>query len=167
MIIGPPLSGKTTFVRDVSVNLSDGMKYPYFEGCDVTLIDERGEISSVFNGVPQMYVGRRTDVLSYCMKREGFLMSIRALSPKVIISDELGSKDDFEIVQYALKSGVNIITTAHGFSIEDLKKNIYMRSIIENNFFDRALILKSSKNPSVVKEVYDFQRNKVIFNDMG
>ena len=167
LIIGPPLSGKTTFVRDVSVNLSDGMKYPYFEGCDVTLIDERGEISSVFNGVPQMYVGRRTDVLSYCMKREGFLMSIRALSPKVIISDELGSKDDFEIVQYALKSGVNIITTAHGFSIEDLKKNIYMRSIIENNFFDRALILKSSKNPSVVKEVYDFQRNKVIYNDMG
>jgi len=167
LIIGPPLSGKTTFIRDISVNFSDGMKFPYFEGCDITLIDERGEISSVFNGVPQMYVGKRTDVLSYCMKKDGFFMSIRALSPKVIISDELGSKDDFEIVQYALKSGVNIIATAHGFGIEDVKKNIYMRSIIENNFFDRALILKSSKNPSVVKEVYDFQRNKVIFNDVG
>ncbi len=167
LIIGPPLSGKTTFIRDISVNLSDGIKFPYFEGCDVTLIDERGEISSVFNGVPQMYVGRRTDVLSYCMKKEGFFMSIRALSPKVIISDELGSKEDFEIIQYALKSGVNIIATAHGFGIEDVKKNIYMRSIIENNFFDRALILKSSKSPSVVKEVYDFQRNKVIFNDVG
>jgi len=167
LIIGPPLSGKTTFIRDISVNLSDGMNFPYFEGCDITLIDERGEISAVYNGVPQMYVGRRTDVLSYCMKKEGFFMSIRALSPKVIISDELGSKDDFEIVQYALKSGVNIIATAHGFGIEDVKKNIYMRSIIENNCFDRALILKSSKNPSVVKEVYDFQRNKVIFNDVG
>ncbi|MGB4439314.1 MAG: stage III sporulation protein AA [Sedimentibacter sp.] len=167
LIIGPPLSGKTTFIRDISVNLSDGMKFPYFEGCDITLIDERGEISSVFNGVPQMYVGRRTDVLSYCMKKDGFIMSIRALSPKVIISDELGSKDDFEIIQYALKSGVNIIATAHGFGIEDVKKNIYMRSIIENNFFDRALILKSSKTPSVVKEVYDFQRDKVIFNDVG
>ncbi|MDW5300332.1 MAG: stage III sporulation protein AA [Sedimentibacter sp.] len=167
LIIGPPLSGKTTFIRDISVNLSDGIKFPYFEGCDVTLIDERGEISSVFNGVPQMYVGRRTDVLSYCMKKEGFFMSIRALSPKVIISDELGSKEDFEIIQYALKSGVNIIATAHGFGIEDVKKNIYMRSIIENNFFDRALILKSSKSPSVAKEVYDFQRNKVIFNDVG
>lgn len=167
LIIGPPLSGKTTFIRDVCANLSDGRSAPYFEGFDITLIDERGEISAVHNGIPQMYVGSRTDVLSYCMKKEGFFMGIRALSPKVIISDELGSKDDFEIVQYALKSGVNIITTAHGFSLEDVKKNIYLKTIIENNFFDRAIILKSSKKPGVVKEVYDFERNRVIFNDLS
>lgn len=167
LIIGPPLSGKTTFLRDLCSILSDGCKNPYFEGCDITLIDERGEISAIHNGVPQMYVGERTDVLSYCMKREGFLMGIRALSPKVIISDELGSKDDFEILQYALKSGVNIITTAHGFSIEDVKKNLYMKTIIDNNFFDRAIILKNNKKPCIVKEVFDFERNRVIFNDMG
>lgn len=166
LIIGPPLSGKTTFIRDLCSNLSDGTKIPYFEGCDITLIDERGEISAVYDGIPQMYVGCRTDVLSYCMKKEGFFMGIRALSPKIIISDELGSKDDFEIVQYALKSGVNIITTAHGFSLEDVKKNLYMKTIIDNNFFDRAIILKNSQKPCIVKEVYDFERNRVIFNDM-
>ncbi len=169
LIIGPPLSGKTTFIRDLCANLSDGIKYQntYYEGCDITLIDERGEISAIYNGTPQMYVGCRTDVLSYCMKREGFFMGIRALSPKVIISDELGSKDDFEILQYALKSGVNIIATAHGFSLEDIKKNLYMKSIIDNNFFDRAIILKNGKKPCVVKEVFDFERNRVIFNDLG
>lgn len=167
LIIGPPLSGKTTFIRDLCRNLSDGTNSPYFEGCDVTLIDERGEISAIYNGIPQMYVGCRTDILSYCMKKEGFIMGIRALSPKVIVSDELGSKDDFEILQYALKSGVNIITTAHGFSLDDVKKNLYMKTIIENNFFDRAIILKNSKKPCVVKEVYDFERNRVIFNDLG
>lgn len=167
LIIGPPLSGKTTFIRDLCANLSDGVRNPYFEGCDITLIDERGEISAIYNGVPQMYVGGRTDVLSYCMKKEGFVMGIRALSPKIIISDELGSKDDFEILQYALKSGVNIITTAHGFSIEDVKKNLYMKTIIDNNFFDRAIILKNNKKPCVVKEVFDFERNRVIFNDLG
>ncbi|WP_313345519.1 stage III sporulation protein AA [Sedimentibacter sp.] len=166
LIIGPPLSGKTTFIRDVSANLSDGVKNLFFEGSDVTLIDERGEISSVYNGEPQMYVGKRTDVLSYCMKRDGFFMSIRALSPRVIISDELGSQDDYEILQYALKSGVNIITTAHGYNLEDVKKNIYLKNIIENNFFHRALILKNSKKPCTVKEVFDFERNRVIFNDM-
>ena len=166
LIVGPPLSGKTTIIRDISRNLSDGITNPYFQGCDITLIDERGEISSVFNGIPQMYVGTRTDVLSYCMKKEGFFMSIRSLSPKVIICDELGSKEDFEIMQYALKSGVNIIATAHGFNIEDVKRNIYMKSIIENNFFDRALILSSGKMPSQVKKVYDFSRNKVINNDL-
>ena len=127
MIIGPPLSGKTTLIRDVAKNLSDGFKNPYFEGCDITLIDERGEISAAYNGLSQMKTGMRTDVLSYCKKRDGFFMSIRALSPKVIISDELGSVDDFEIIQYALKSGVKIIATAHGFSLDDVKRNLYLR----------------------------------------
>ncbi len=167
LIIGPPLSGKTTFIRDVTVKLSDGVKNLHIEGRDITLIDERGEISSVYNGETQMYVGKRTDVLSYCMKRDGFFMSIRALSPKVIISDELGSQDDFEIIQYALKSGVNIVTSAHGFSIEDVKKNIYMKNIIENNFFDRAIILKNSIKPCTVKEIFDFERNRVIYSDMA
>jgi len=166
LIIGPPLSGKTTFIRDLCANLSDGTKNPDFEGCDTTLIDERGEISAIYNGIPQMYVGCRTDVLSYCMKKEGFIMGIRALSPRIIISDELGSRDDFEILQYALKSGVNIITTAHGFSLDDVKKNLFMKTIIDNNFFDRAVILKNSIKPGIVQEVYDFERNKVIFNDL-
>ena len=166
MIIGPPLSGKTTFIRDLCANLSDGTIKPDFEGCDVTLIDERGEISAIYNGIPQMYVGCRTDILSYCMKKEGFIMGIRALAPRVIISDELGSKDDFEILQYALKSGVNIITTAHGFSLDDVKKNPLMKSIIDNRFFDRAIILMDSDKPCVVKEVFDFARDEVIFNDL-
>jgi stage III sporulation protein AA len=167
IIIGPPLSGKTTFIRDLCAKLSDGIKTStYYDGCDVTLIDERGEISAMYNGVPQMYVGRRTDVLSYCMKKEGFSIGIRALSPKVIITDELGSKDDFEILQYALKSGVNIIATAHGFSIDDVKKNLYMKSIIENNFFNRAIVLKNNLKPCMVKEIFDFERNRVILNDL-
>lgn len=165
LIIGQPLSGKTTIVRDIAKNLSNGIKYPYFEGCDITLIDERGEISAVYNGVPQMDTGKRTDVLSYCKKSDGFFMSIRSLSPKVIISDELGSVDDFEIIQYALKSGVKIITTAHGFSLEDVQKNIYLRNIIKNNFFERAFVL--DKNPLKVQEVFDFQKNKVVYNDNG
>jgi stage III sporulation protein AA len=163
-IVGPPLSGKTTLIRDVARNLSDGFSSPYFEGCDVTIIDERGEISAVYMGVPQMNTGRRTDVLSYCRKSDGFFMSIRALSPRVIISDELGSVDDFEIIQYALKSGVKIIATAHGFSLDDIKRNVYLKNIIENNFFERAFIL--NKRPSKLKEVFDFQSRRVIYNDM-
>ena len=160
LIIGPPLSGKTTLIRDIAKNLSDGFKNPYFEGCDITLIDERGEISAAYNGVSSMNIGKRTDVLSYCRKSDGFFMSIRAMSPKVIISDELGTVNDFEIVQYALKSGVKIIATAHGFSLDDVKRNLYLKNIIENNFFDRAFIL--DKSPLSVNEIFDFQRNRVI-----
>jgi|SRR5690554_1036788 stage III sporulation protein AA len=164
LIIGPPLSGKTTLIRDVARNLSDGFKNPYFEGCDVTLIDERGEISAVYNGIPQMNTGRRTDVLSYCKKSDGFFMSIRALSPKVIVSDELGSLEDFEIIQYALKSGVKVVATAHGFSLDDVKRNLYLKNIIDNNFFERAFVL--NKRPLKVNEIFDFQKNRVIYNDL-
>lgn len=165
LIVGPPLSGKTTLIRDIAGYLSDGIKELDFNGCDITIIDERGEISSVYNGIPQMYVGKRTDTLAYCMKKEGFTMSIRALSPRVIISDELGSKDDFEIIQYALKSGVNVITTAHGYDIEDIKRNIYLKYIIENNFFERIVILNSSKCTSKIKQIYDSTMNRMIFDD--
>lgn len=164
LIIGPPMSGKTTFIRDVAINLSNGLTEPFFQGIDLTIIDERGEISSMYNGTSQMDVGFRTDILAYCMKKEGFIMSIRALSPKVIISDELGSKDDFEIIQYALKSGVNIITTAHGSDIEDVKKNIYLKNIIENQFFDRIVVLDSIKKGLTVKQIIDIPRSKVIYD---
>lgn len=167
LVVGPPLSGKTTFIRDIAANLSDGLKEPAFSGCDITIIDERGEIASSFNGIPQLYVGRRTDVLSYCMKKEGFMMSIRALSPQVIISDELGLADDFEIIQYALKSGVNVITTAHGLDMEDLNRNIYLKNIVKNNFFERIVILWGGKKPSMVRQVIDIYENRVIFDDMG
>jgi len=165
LIVGPPLSGKTTLIRDIACFISDGANSPYFQGCDITLIDERGELSAIYNGIPQMYVGRRTDILAYCMKKEGFTMSIRALSPRVIISDELGSKDDFEIIQYALKSGVNVITTAHGFDMEDIKKNLYLKNIIENNFFERIVILNGSKSPTTIKQIYDISNDRMIYDD--
>jgi len=165
LIVGPPLSGKTTLVRDIACFISDGAKSPYFQGCDITLIDERGELSAIYNGIPQMYVGRRTDILAYCMKKEGFTMSIRSLSPRVIISDELGSKEDFEIIQYALKSGVNVITTAHGFDMEDIKKNLYLKNIIENNFFERIVILNGSKSPTTINQIYDISNDRIIYYD--
>lgn len=164
LIAGPPLSGKTTCIRDLTRLISDGYSNPLFIGCDVTVIDERGEIAAIHNGIPQVYVGSRTDVLSYCMKKEGFNISIRSLSPRVIVSDELGSVEDFNIIQYALKSGVNIVTTAHGSDISDLFKNIYLKSILDYGFIERVIVL-ADKQPMILKQVYDNVNGRVIKDD--
>lgn len=166
LIAGPPLSGKTTCIRDITRIISDGCCNPMFAGCDVSVIDERGEIAAVYNGYPQFNVGYRTDVLSYCMKKQGFEMSIRSLSPKVIISDELGSSDDYNTVQYALKSGVNVISTAHCYDLEDLKRNTYLKDIIDAGFIERIIVL-STERPISVSSVYDNIEKRVIVSDIN
>lgn len=165
LIAGPPLSGKTTFIRELTRKLSDGITNPEFYGCDITVIDERGEIASQYNGIPQIYIGTRTDILSYCMKKEGFFMSIRSLAPKIIVSDELGSIEDFEIIQYALKSGVKIITTAHCFDINDLYDNIYIKKILDNKFIERIIILGYTKRPIYVKKIYDNLKDTLLYDN--
>lgn len=164
LIAGPPLSGKTTFLRDITRKLSNGTINPVFDGCDITVIDERGEIGAEFNGIPQIDIGQRTDILSNCMKRDGFTISIRSLSPKIIISDELGTIDDFEIIQYALKSGVKIISTAHCFSLEDLYENIYLNKILKNKFIDRIVLLNYDNKPVHVKKIYDNLKGVILYD---
>lgn len=154
LIAGIPLSGKTTCIRDLTRNLSDGFNNPQFNACDISVIDERGEIGAIHNGVPQFYLGSRTDILSYCMKKEGFSISIRSLAPRIIISDELGSAEDFDIIQYALKSGVSIISTAHASCVEDLFKNIYIKNILTSGFIERIIVL-NDRTPVSIKQVYD------------
>lgn len=163
LIAGVPLSGKTTCIRDLARNLSDGYNNPQFNACDVCVIDERGEIAATYSGVPQFYLGSRTDVLSYCMKREGFSISIRSLAPRIIISDELGSIDDFDIIQYALKSGVSIISTAHASCVEDLFKNIYLKKILDSGFIERIIVL-NDRTPVSIKQVYDNIAGRSIYD---
>lgn len=166
LIAGPPLSGKTTVIRDIARNLSDGTLNPLYYGCDVTIIDERGEIAAIHNGIPQVYVGGRTDVMSYCMKSDGFMMSIRSLAPKVIISDELGSEDDYDTIHFAIKSGVNVITTCHCYSLNDLFKNSYVNRILSDGFIERVIVLGSEPMPSTVKQIYDNINDRMI-SDVG
>ena len=61
LIISPPRCGKTTLLRDLIRQISDGTKE--FFGCTVGVVDERSEIGGCYQGIPQNDVGIRTDVL--------------------------------------------------------------------------------------------------------
>ena len=107
LIVSPPMCGKTTMLRDIARQLS-------LSGKKVSIVDERGEIAALVNGVPSFSLGANCDVLSGVRKADGMLLMLRAMSPDVIITDEIGDKDDFDAICEIKKRGVSIITSLHG-----------------------------------------------------
>ncbi len=112
LIISPPQCGKTTLLRDIARTLGRNRR--------VSIVDERSEIAAMYNGVAQNDVGLRTNVLDNCPKAEGIPLVIRSMSPEVVITDEVGAESDTSAINYAASSGVKIITSAHGGSVNDL-----------------------------------------------
>jgi len=78
-------------------------------------VDERGEIAALSKGVASFLLGANCDVLSGVNKAEGMLLMLRAMSPDVIITDEIGGKEDFDAIAEIKKRGVAIITSLHSF----------------------------------------------------
>ncbi|MDE6845364.1 MAG: stage III sporulation protein AA [Lachnospiraceae bacterium] len=153
LLISPPGCGKTTMLRDMIRNLSDGTKYG--KGVNVSVVDERSEIAGSYLGVAQNDVGIRTDVLDGCPKREGMMMLIRAMAPQVLAVDELGNEDDIQALRMASGCGCKLIATVHGGSLEEIKHKKYMRNVIEDGLFDRYLVLTKRNGRCEVEGIYD------------
>jgi stage III sporulation protein AA len=165
IIISPPKCGKTTLLRDIARNISNGMDYIDFSGRKVCVIDERSELAACFEGIPQMDVGLRTDVLDGCMKSEGIMMAIRSMSPEVIICDEIGAYKDMESIIAALNSGINLITSIHGFGVEDIYERKVFKDVIDNNVFSRAIVLSTRKGICTVDYIYDFKEKNYVWRN--
>ncbi len=161
IIISPPKCGKTTMLRDIAKNISNGFKNS--QGKNVSLIDERNEIASCYMGMPQLDVGIRTDVLEGCPKASGIVMMVRSMAPEVIVCDEIGSEEDLNAIILAMNSGVRIITSIHGENIEDFyDKYIYKKSK-EHSIFKKAIVLKNSVKKGIVDYIWDFSKDKKVY----
>lgn len=153
LIVSPPGAGKTTILKDLVRKISDGISEIGFKGIDVSLIDERGEISAMYNGVPQNKIGIRTDVLENVSKPIGIKMAVRSMAPKVIVADEIGNYNDIEAINYAVCSGVKGIFTAHSLSYETMMLNKELNKLINMKIIERIIFL-DSKTKGKIKNVY-------------
>lgn len=159
LIISPPQCGKTTLLRDVIRQLSDGVPSLGFPGVKVGIVDERSEIAGCYRGVPQRDVGIRADVLDACPKAQGIMMLIRAMSPMVIATDELGRAEDLIAAKEALNAGVNIITTVHGWDIGDVVRKPVIGRLLRTGVFERVVILSRRRGPGTVEGIVDMEGN--------
>lgn len=154
LIVSPPGAGKTTLLRDVVRKISNGMENINFKGQTIGLTDERGEIASMYKGVPQNDIGPRTDVLDNIPKWIGMKMLIRSMAPQVIVADEIGTQADVVSIQEAICCGIKGIFTAHGGSLEDLALNPSISELIEKHIFERLIFLGNKGPKGEIEKTY-------------
>lgn len=141
LIVSGPGLGKTTALRDAARRLSE-------DGYNVCIADERRELAACAMGVPTLDVGPRTDVMDGCLKHIAVMRLLRAASPQVIVTDEIGDRRDAEALQEAARCGVRILASAHAGSIEQLaaRRNVCL------DVFDLAVLLGDM--PGQVKAIH-------------
>lgn len=162
LLIGPPQTGKTTMLRDLARLISQGMPGKNIAPLKVGIVDERSEIAACMKGVPQLELGSRVDVLDGCPKAEGMMMLIRSMSPDVIIVDEIGREEDVFAVQEALHAGVKVMTTAHGYSLEDIERRPALKSLLEMDAFERSVELTRTTHAGVIRRIRNHQKRGVV-----
>ena len=141
LIVSPPGKGKTTMLRDLIRTISNGIPEIKFRGKTCGVVDERGEISAMYRGIPQNDIGIRTDIIENINKAQGMQILIRTMSPEVIACDEIGTKEDVLAIKYAVTSGVKGIFTMHGSEMKDVRANKDINELIENKYIEKIIFI--------------------------
>lgn len=152
LVISPPGYGKTTFLRDLVRNVSNGNAYG--KGVSCCVIDERSELAGCFRGVPQLDVGMRTDVLDGCPKAIGMMMMIRSMGPRVIAVDELGTKEDVQALFSMIRSGCGVLATIHGEDLLDIRAKGFLGEVMKEKVFSRYVVIGRERRLSVYDEEF-------------
>ena len=142
LILAPPGGGKTTLLRELVRCISDGENG--FEGRRVALVDERGEIAAVRQGIVQMDVGKRTDVLDGCPKAAAIPIMLRCMNPQILAVDEITMREDIRAMTMAANCGVGVLATIHASNVEELRRKPMYRELLDAGVFETTVVIHAA-----------------------
>ena len=158
LIVGEPSSGKTTLLRDMARCLSLGI------GCRMlrtTVIDERGELSGTYHGIAANDLGL-CDILNGYAKGAGIMHAVRALSPQVIVCDEMGTDEDSRLAAQGFHAGAMMIASIHAPDYASLLRRPQAQRLLQTGAFQTAVMLQSSDRPCTVAEIRTLDEGAVV-----
>lgn len=155
ILFAAPGVGKTTYLRDAVRILATGDMVS--QGIKCCVIDERSEIAACRRGKPQNDLGIRCDVLDACPKEMGMRMVLRTMSPEIIVVDELGTREEFQMLEQMRCSGVKVLGTMHAGSLQELFQNQMVREGIHSGAIERFAELVRYPNGTRGFRLYDGQ----------
>ena len=105
LVVSPPGGGKTTYLRDVARRIA-------LSGVNVVVLDERGELSGGSTGGRYSMDLGGGMVVGGAPKRLVCEGVVRALNPKVVVTDELAG-EDVPMLADLSRSGVVVVASMH------------------------------------------------------
>ena len=138
LIVGPPGSGKTTVLRDLVRQISNGVTGRLRR---VAVIDSRCEISGSSLGESANDLGANTDILLCKDKAKGIEIALRTMFPDIIAFDEIGNSEELQKVSESFCAGVDIITTAHAGNLQELESRKVTNLLLQSGAISKVALL--------------------------
>jgi stage III sporulation protein AA len=142
LLLSPPGAGKTTLLRDLVRNLSNGTAD--FPAHRVSVVDERGEIALMVNGMAQVAIGCHTDVLDGCPKAVGIPIMLRSANPQIIAVDEITVAEDIAAMTAAANCGVALLATIHARDRQEIEQKALFAHLMEEKVFRRMVTIRKA-----------------------
>ena len=145
LLLSGPGMGKTTCLREAARCLSE-------RRLCVAVADERHELAACRDGVPTLDVGPCTDVMDGGPKHLAIRHLLRAAAPEVIVTDEIGAREDAAALAEAVRCGVPVLASAHARDLGAALDRAVLGDVLRSGAFERIVVLGGA--PGCIQSVH-------------